>query len=451
MSLFISIAGIVISFLLLIILTYKGLHVAWVSILAALVIMVTSGLPIDKTWTETVGQGIGMMAGTLIPIFLAGAALGKIITLTGATDSFARALMGLLSKNTSSKKKRIVGALIIIFITVLMVFAGIDNFAIVFTIIAISTSVMAEVGIPRRFMGALIMTAIPVASLLPGNPSMLNIFAMQFLPGVTAMSGSGLAIVSASFLLVFSLIGLQRMWEKDIAAGKTFEREGLLEAKFNKENLPPWFCLIVPVGIVFVCFNIAHISAFFSLLIGLVASVIVLFPWIPYDKEKYHKMLLGKTVTICNEFNGGAELAGLPCIILINMAYGNIIGVSPAFQAFTNVLSTYNGGLHPYIYYALICIVVIGAAVSFSGLIILFDLASKLFIPVLGVSAIAAQRILYASTMVLDSLPYGTMVVTMLLLTKTKHKEGYPPIFFTTVLVTFGGTILTTILAMIFY
>jgi len=451
MTLGLSIFGIVLAFICLIVLTYKGLHIAWVSVLAALIIIVTSGLALGETWTATIGDGIGHMAGTLIPMFLAGATLGKLFTLTGAADSFAKFIIKALTSRLSPPRKRTVAAYIIALIAILMMMAGIDNFAVLFTLIAITSSLMNEVGIPRRFMGALIMVGLLVAGMIPGNPSVINIFAMEYLDGVSAVTGANLAIPGALFILVVSIWGMSRMWEKDVAAGEVFEYGNLAKASFDEKDLPPWFLLLIPTGVTFVCFNIIQLPVFFALLAGLVCAVIVLCPWIPYNKEDSKNIVIGKIRAISDTFNGGAELAGVPCVILINMALGNVIGASPALEWLTTSLGNYSGSINPYIIFAIIAVFVIGVTASMSGLIVLYNMAATLFVPAFGISAIAAHRIIAFSSTVLDSLPFGTMVVTILLITGTKQKDGYPPIFFSTVGVSAVATVLVTILSMILY
>ncbi len=451
MSIALSIFGVLLGFVMLIVLTYKGLHLSWVSILVALVLMVTSGLAIGSSWDDQIGKGIGMMAGTLIPLFLAGATFGKLVSVTGAADSFAKTVLRALTGKLSDPKKRLVGAFLIIMMGILMAYAGIDNFAILFTQIAIAASIMHEVNIPRRFIAVLIILGSTIGGALPGTPSIMNIIAVQFLVDTSAMAAPALAIPGGIIILVFSLWGMSKMWEKDVAAGKKFEFGPLTHAKFDEENLPPWFFLLIPVGVVFVCYNILHLNPFFSLLCGLAISVLLLFKYMPYDKESGIGAGTGKLKSLTESFNNGAEIAGIPAIILINMALGNLISATPAFQWMVDGISSMKGVINPYILFSFISMSVIGISASMSGLIVMFNLARDLFIPVMGISTVAAHRLVQFSGMVLDTLPFGTMVVAILLLTGIKHKEGYPPILFSTVGVTFLATVVLTILSIIIY
>ncbi len=451
MSVALSIFGVLLGFVMLILLTYKGLHLSWVSIIVALILMVTSGLAIGKTWDDTINAGIGMMAGTLIPLFLAGATFGKIVSVSGAADSFARTVLKALTGKLSDKNKRMVGAFLIILMGILMAYAGIDNFAILFTQIAIAASIMHEVNIPRRFLAALIILGSTVGGALPGTPSIINILAVQFLVDTSAMAAPVLAVTGALVILVGSLWGLSRMWEKDVAEGKGFEFGPLTQARFDEDKLPPWFFLLIPAAIIFVCYNLLHWSPFFSLLVGVAIAAVFLYRYMPYDAESGKSVAVAKLNKLSDQFNGGAEIAGIPAIILINMALGQLISATPAFKWMVDGIGGFQGGISPYLLFAFISILVIGVSASMSGLIVMFNLAKELFIPVMGISAMAAHRIVAFSGFVLDTLPFGTMVVAILLLTGTKQKEGYPPILFSTVGVTAAAALVVTLLSMILY
>lgn len=453
MAIALSIFGVLLGFVLLILLTYKGLHLSWVSIIVALILMVTSGLAIGPTWEKTIVDGINHMGGVLIPLFLAGATFGKIVSACGAADSFARAVMKGLTGGLNAPGKRVAGAFLIIFMGVLMAYAGIDNFAILFTQIAIAASIMHEVNIPRRYIAALIILGSTVGGNLPGTPSIINIFAVQFLgeANTSAMAAPVLAVSGAMLILFGSLFGMSRMWEKDIAAGVNFEFGPLSHARFEEKHLPPWFFLLIPVAAIFVCYNVFHFSPFLALLVGVAISSVIFYPYMPYDKESKYSVPVAKLHFLSDQFNGGAELAGIPAIILINMALGQVISATPAFDWLVQYVSGFKGAVSAYLLFAILSVIINGVSASMSGLVVMFNLAKETFIPLMGISFVAAHRIIAFSATVLDTLPFGTMVVAIMLLTGIKQKEGYPPILLSTVGMTFAATVLVTILSMIMY
>ena len=448
MSIALSLFGIFFGLFLLIVLTYKGLHVSWVSILVAILIMVTSGLAITDTWNNAITAGIANIAGTMIPIYVAGATFGKLLSCTGAAESFASTILK-LAKNWSAQARRMFAALLIIFMGILMSYAGIDNFAILFTQIAIAASLMNEVGIPRRFICVLIILGSTTGGMLPGTPNIINIWGAQNL-GTTAMAAPILGVAGSAFIIVLSLLGLRRMWEKDIAGGAVFEYGPLAAANFDKDQLPPWFFLLIPVTIIFVCYNVLGISAFFALLVGLVVACVLLFPYLPKkaaeEGEKEHSAFIARLNTLVDSFNGGIELAGIPAIIIINQALGNLIAETPAFTWFCDLFSNVSGS--PVVLFMIVSILIIGISASPSGMFVMYNLANSLFIPVLGLDVAFAHRAIGFAAAVLDTVPFGNMVVSLLLLTGIKQKDGYPPIGFATVGVTFLACVFVTVLAL---
>lgn len=443
-----SVLGVILGFLLLIVLTYKGLHLSFVSIIVALLLIVTSNLPFAETWDSAIAGGISQVAGMLIPLFLLGAAFGKILASCGAADSFAKGLLGLTTKNASPKGKRIIAAFIIIFLGIVMAYAGVDNFAILFTQIAIAASIMKEVNIPRHYMPTLIILGSTVGGLLPGTPSIINIFAVQYLKDTTAMAGAVPAAVGALTIYGASLYGLSRMWEKDIEKGINFEYGPLTKARFDEENLPPAFLILVPTIVIMICFNTFKLSPVFALMLGLAVAILCFFNYLPYEKEDSGNLIVAKTKSLVANLNDGAAIAGIPAIILINFALGNVISKTPAFEGLVAFVSSVSGS--PIVLFTIISIIVVGVSASMSGLLVMFNLAATLFIPLLGLNAVAAHRIIAFSATVLDTMPFGTMVISLLLLTGIKHKEGYPPILLTTVGFTFLATVVVALLFMLF-
>ena len=440
MSIALSVIGLIIGIVVLILFTLKGLHISWATIIAALVIMVTSGIAIGQGWEDTIVTGISTMAGTLIPLFLAGATFGRLVSVTGAVESFINFIMRLTIK-WSDRARRLFGACLIIIMGILMGYAGIDNFAILFTEIAIAAAIMSEVNIPRKYIAALLLLCSAIGSMFPGTPAMTNIFAAQFL-GTKATDGPTLAVVGTLFIIIVSLIILSRMWEKDIANGMVWDNGPIVHAPKNG-NTPPWFFLLIPIVCIFICFNIVLLSAFLSILVGIAVSLIIFFKWIPAKESK--NLILGKLQSIAESSNKGAELAGIPAVILINMALGNVISSTPAFDWFCGLFNNVNGPI--IIIFAFIAMIIIGVSASMSGMIVMFSMAAAYFIPVLGLTPAVAHRVIAFSSLVFDTMPYGQMVVSIFLLTGLTHKEGYKPVFISTVGITFLATILVAVLA----
>ena len=447
MSTALSLFGIFFGLFLLIVLTYKGLHLSWVSILVAVLIMVTSGLAITDTWNNVITTGIANIAGTMIPIYVAGATFGKLLSATGAAESFASTILG-LAKNFSAKGRRLFAGCLIIFMGILMSYAGIDNFAILFTQIAIAASLMHEVNIPRRFICVLIILGSTTGGMLPGTPNVITIWGSQNL-GTTAMAAPILGIAGSLFIIVLALFGLSRMWEKDVAGGAVFEYGPLTAANFDKDQLPPWFFLLIPVAVIFICYNVIGMTAFFALLIGLLVASVLLFRYLPKKQEEDGKesgAFIGRLNTLVDSFNGGVELAGIPAIIIINQALGNLISATPAFTWFCDLFSNVSGS--PVILFMIVSIIIIGVSASPSGMFVMYNLANSLFIPVLGLDVAFAHRAIGFAGAVLDTMPFGNMVVSLLLLTGIKQKDGYPPVGYATVGVTFLACVFVCILGL---
>ena len=96
MSEIIGLLGILVAFFIVIYFTYKGFHLAYVVMVACLVVLVTNNMPLIQTFNETIMPKVGEQAATLLPLYLFGAIFGKMFIDSGAAHSLSQFLLGLL-------------------------------------------------------------------------------------------------------------------------------------------------------------------------------------------------------------------------------------------------------------------------------------------------------------------------------------------------------------------
>ena len=72
MSDIIGLLGILVAFFIVIYFTYKGFHLAYVVMVACLVVLVTNNMPLIQTFNETIMPKVGEQAATLLPLYLFG-------------------------------------------------------------------------------------------------------------------------------------------------------------------------------------------------------------------------------------------------------------------------------------------------------------------------------------------------------------------------------------------
>ena len=175
----IAVIGIVLSFVVMFILVYKGMHVVWATFIASIILIITNGL----AFFDTLGllfTAWGEAIPTFAPVVLFGAVFSKVMDHTGAAKSFATTLYHrVIPKNASDQKRRMIAVVVTIVLEVVLVYAGIDQFAIVFIMMPILGVVCEEVDIPRKYLPAMILSAAGIACATPGCANVSNTIPMM--------------------------------------------------------------------------------------------------------------------------------------------------------------------------------------------------------------------------------------------------------------------------------
>lgn len=445
MSDIIGLLGIFVAFFVVIFFTYKGFHLAYVVMVACLIVLVTNSMPIMQTFNETIMPAVGTQAATLLPLYLFGAIFGKMFIDSGAAHSLSRFLLNLLGRNATAQAKRMIGFTCVIIMNVIFNYVGVDPFASLFTMIGIATGIMVEADIPRKYMPVMLVLGSTLGNVMPGSLAAPNIMAQGILGAETVSSWSGWVggFLFIVFVFITSFFYINKMMKKDVAGGMKFEYGPLEPPATDESHLPPVILTIIPLVVIPVTYNLFFsTTAWLSMAVGCVVGILCYGVYIPKTNGT------SRVMTVVNSMNDGVTIAGIPAIILLNYTLGYAIEAAPSFEIIQNTFINMPGPA--LLALSLMAILLLGAAASAAGMLIAAVAAANTFIPVLGVDPDAAFRILLLSTTVLDSLPFAGAIVAMMSITGIKYKEGYPPIAMTTVLFTFLGNIIVAVLYSVF-
>src|SRR5699024_8433507 len=116
--------GIVLSWVLLITLDYRGMSVVLAAPIAALFAMIMSGVPILATYTEIFMPGMAGFVASYFPIFLTGAIFGALMTVSGYAKDIATILTQRLGPKRAMLATVLTGAIV--------TYGGISVFVAVF-------------------------------------------------------------------------------------------------------------------------------------------------------------------------------------------------------------------------------------------------------------------------------------------------------------------------------
>ncbi|KGF05012.1 GntT/GntP/DsdX family permease [Anaerococcus lactolyticus] len=137
-----GVLGIILALLVLVYLVFKGWNMAVVSVISAIIVILTNKMDVWKSLSEFFAQGFTSFAGTWFLIFTLGAIFGKIMDKSGASLSIANYVVKVLGK------KHIV--LIVLLTTLVLSYGGIGTFVIAFTMYPICMALFREADIPKK-------------------------------------------------------------------------------------------------------------------------------------------------------------------------------------------------------------------------------------------------------------------------------------------------------------
>ena len=436
--------GIAIAFFMVIYLSYKGMNLVYVIVAACFVVIVTNDLPVIETFEQVIMTGIGQQAATLMAAYLFGALFGKVFIDTGAAQSLTNGLMRLLSKNASEERKRTTAIMVMILIGAVMCYVGVDTNASMVTMIGLATGLFSQTNIPRRFLPVTLIVSTTVGFTMPGSANMIPLM-IGGMVGTSSMSGAIPGLIGSLFVFAASVLYLQKSVKKAAAGGEVFEYGPLEPVNTDVSRAPHPVLAAIPLILIPILYNAVKVPAWAAIAIALVASIVIFFPWMPRDEDhKDARSFVAKFWGLVNSLNAGTMLAAIAAIFLFNFSLGLVVSETPAFQTIASFLTGLN--LPVLIILAISATILVGISGGPGGVVICAMLGANTLVPQFGADAAACHRIIVAATAILDTLPFGGGCVMIMAMTNIKMKEGYPPIFRTTILYTAIGLVIVTAL-----
>lgn len=431
-----SYIGIILGFVILVAFCLLNIHIVIASFVAALAVTVLARLPFTETMVTVFFTRFGMITGSLFPMFLFGAMLAKLYTNSGAATQIANTVANTLFRSAKTdRKKYALGFLSVIIASAILCYGGINAAVALIAIYPIAIGIFEKAGIPKRFiMGAICGGAFTFALSGPGSPQPTNVVAMAI--GSSSYCGLVAGIVGMIVEVTVMLLVFTRMCIKATEMGERFI-PGPNDVFEKEDGSKPRFVItLIPILVLLIVFNVLTINISISLLITVLVAILCFYP-----------QLHGKTVM--KSINEGAQGALAPTVAISAVnGFAAVVQSVPEYQALIDGLLS--SSLPP-IFLLVICIAVI--CMMTGGSTTGTQIALPILAPVLtklGLTLPFIHRVgTFAATM-LDSLPNSGAVIMAVGLADLKMKDGYPPVFISTVLATTCGTIAVAIIMTLF-
>lgn len=438
----------------LMIAAYRGFSVILVAPLAAMgAILLIDPSAVAPIFTGVFMEKTASFIKLYFPVFLLGAVFGKLVEISGYSESIVAAAVKYISRTHAN--------LIIVVACALMTYGGVSVFVVVFAVYPFAAELYRQSDIPKRLMpGALALGSFSFTmDALPGTPQIQNIIPTTFFQ-TTSWAAPWLGFLGSIFIVSVGLAFLNWRQRSVLKTGEGYGK-GHVQDKvtLRDEPLPNAWLAIAPLIIVagtnfLFTSTIAnsygdayHVGK--DLLPGLAAAVagkvsavkavwavegallcgIAFIAIFAFSRIRVHFAAGTKTAV------SGAMLASLNTAS--EYGFGSVIAVLPGFLTVSQHLEKISD---PLIKAAVSVTTLSGITGSASGglSIALGALSDKLIL-----AANAAQiplevlhRVVAMASGGMDTLPHNGAVITLLAVTGLTHKESYKEIFGITIVKT---------------
>ncbi|KMZ13006.1 D-beta-hydroxybutyrate permease [Candidatus Burkholderia humilis] len=433
---------------------YRGYSVILFAPIAALAAVLLT----DPAAVAPVFSGIFMekMVGFVrlyFPVFLLGAVFGKVIELSGFSESIAAAIRYIGRSHVNA---------VIVAVCALLTYGGVSLFVVVFAVYPFAAEMYRQSNIPKRLMpGAIALGAFSFTmDSLPGTPQIQNIIPTTFFK-TTGWAAPWLGVIGSVFIIVVGLTFLEWRRRSAMAKGEGYGTSLVNEPeRVESTHLPNLVLAIAPL-----------------ILVGV--ANFVLTKWIPvwYDASYTvpPEVLPGVHAPVTTAVKTviaiwaveGALLLGILLVLLTafsrvkeRFAVGTCAAVADALLAAMNTASEYGfGGViaalpgflvvsdallksipNPLVNAAISVSSLAGIMGSASGgMSIALAAMSDTFIAGANAAHIPLEvlhRVIAMASGGMDTLPHNGAVITLLAVTGLTHRESYRDIFAVTIIKT---------------
>ena len=448
-----GIIGIVLAFALLLFLTFRNVSTIISAMLSVVVVVIFNGLSLNSALNETYVGGIVNIITVLFMMILLGTILGQVYTETGAAVSIADTFIKAFVNKAQGDRKIRIACGVIIVISCLFQFGGIDSFIVLFTTFPIVVTMWRRLNLPRRLIPGMLLCSTGVGA-CAGAPTVHNVLPMTIL-GTTSTAAAIPGVIAFLIIEVGAWFMISTMTIHAVHKNEVFDEGNMSPVPdFDADpsrKLPSFIIALLPLVLVFVLFTVVKLNITFALASGIILALILMGKNIRLNDQPDANIWVRMISTV----NQGAAMS-TKALIEISVI-GGLAAVVSATKAFGDLANGLMGlPIHPYLI-VLVSVFILVALTSSppAGLSIIIPIFAATLISqtgVLGIPAMpeAVHRICSTACLTFETLPWNGMIVVALGLANIKHKEGYLPMFLASVFFPVVGAIVATMLLVAF-
>ena len=396
------------------------------------------------------------------PVFLLGAVFGKLIELSGFSESIVVAAIKYIGRTRANA--------VIVLVCALLTYGGVSLFVVVFAVYPFAAELYRQSNIPKRLMpGAIALGAFSFTmDTLPGTPQIQNIIPTTFFK-TTGWAAPWLGVIGSIATLAAGLAFLEWRRRSAMAKGEGYESAAAATAGSTaaaavpsapaRADLPHPLLSLAPLVLVGVAnFALTKLipgwygecyALTADALPGLHAPVTLPIKSVIGIWAVEGALLLGILLTVATAFgrirftfaDGTKAAVGGALLAAMNTAseygFGGVIAALPGFLSVSEALRSVP---NPLVNAAVSVTSLAGITGSASGgMSIALAAMSEQFIHAAQAAQIPLEvmhRVVAMASGGMDTLPHNGAVITLLAVTGLTHRQSYRDIFGITVIKT---------------
>jgi H+/gluconate symporter-like permease len=386
-------------------------------------------------------------------VFLLGAVFGKVIELSGYSESIVHAAIRYIGRSRANA--------VIVAVCALLTYGGVSLFVVVFAVYPFAAELYRQSNIPKRLMpGAIALGAFSFTmDSLPGTPQIQNIIPSTFFK-TTTWAAPALGTIGSVFIVAVGLSYLEWRRRSAMAKGEGYGTSLVNEPeRVETKGLPNPLLAITPLVLVGVAnflltrwipvwygesvtvtpdvlpgihapvtTTVKQIVAIWAvqgaLLLGIVFVIITAFARVHSRFASGTKAAVAgallASMNTASEYGFGGVIAALPGFIVVGDALRSIpnplVNAAVSVSALAGITGSASGGMSI-------------ALAAMSDQFIRGAQAAQIPMEVL-------HRVVAMASGGMDTLPHNGAVITLLAVTGLTHRESYRDIFAVTVIKT---------------
>jgi len=434
MSFTIIISGIGIVFALggMAFLIFKKVSPVVVGPLAAILLSLTSELPLLNTVINEYVPGVGNFFVSFFLIFLLGNIFGNLYQITGAAYRIGE----ITSK--AFGVKRLVNCMAACFLSAAALSYG--GFAMIFAVYPIALKLFEEADVPTYLMPSIICGGMWTFTMTgPFTPQIQNIISMQNL-GTPSYAGLLPGAMASAAMVILMVAYMTWEAKRAKAKGHKFEYPTHIVHADDTKKHPGGLISFIPLFFMIVGFNVTNINIEAWLAMGIILGFALFWKYIPEKKLlEIFNSAAGTAVTIVINT---ATIVGLGSVIRMTPFYAFAVEVLEASTANPYVVATVGSNVFA---------AVLGSASG--GLALMYSSLRDTFLAYgeQGYNLEYIHRLCSLSSGCLDKMPWNGAIVSVFAICGTTYQKSFRYTFICSAIMPLIATVLIALpICMIF-